>query len=76
MKKVCIENYFGPDNHLIEKLSLFEYGELNHNQVINLFQKILYSDLYDIVEDSMRNAIEVYAKNGLLEKVTVERSAM
>ena len=76
MKKVCIESYFGPDNHLIEMLSLFEYGELDHNQVINLFQKILKSDLYDIVEDSMRNAIEVYARNGLLEKVKVGRSAM
>ena len=76
MKKVCIENYFGPDNHLIEKLSLFEYGELNHNQVIGLFQEILKSDIYDIVEDSMRNAIEVYARNGLLEKVTVGRRAM
>tara|TARA_Y100000590_G_scaffold404259_1_gene491612 strand:- start:131 stop:361 length:231 start_codon:yes stop_codon:yes gene_type:complete len=76
MKKVCIESYFGPDNHLIEMLSLFEYGELDHNQVINLFQKILKSDLYNIVEDSMRNAIEIYARNGLLEKVKVGRSAM
>lgn len=74
MKKAGIESYFGPNNHLIDLLILFEYGELNHNQVISLFQKILKSDLYDIVEDSMRNAIEVYARNGLLEKVTVGRS--
>ena len=76
MKKVGIESYFGPNNHLIEMLDLLDYGELNHNQVINLFQKILESDLYDIVEDPMKNAIDVYARNGLLEKVTVERSGM
>lgn len=73
MKKVGIESYFGANNRLIDLLSSFEYGELNHNQVINLFQKILKSDLYDFVEDSMKNAIDVYARNGLLEKVTVER---
>ena len=45
MKKVCIESYFGPNNHLIDLLSLFEYGELNQNQVFHAGTKLIDNTL-------------------------------
>ena len=68
MEKICIGNYHDANSSLAIMLSSFEYGELNHNQVVALFQEILNSELYYMIGDSMKNAIEVYVRNGLVVK--------